>query len=229
MMAERKMDGARIGYRPLVEGELTAEERARAYGKSDRAARMAEAQARLIAAAGKDQPGFDAHAKWVVATCRVGQERIACDELAAAKIEFWCPMSEERRPPTRGKRAETIRRPVFHGYLFVRLLPYAEAWMGALTASRLTGFMGIDGVPVCLSDRFFNSLKTNAKRPDVAHAKGGKHAAWVGRKAEVRDGPFVHFMATVKRVFANDTRVEAEVNIFGRATLCEFDIDQLKV
>ena len=226
MMHDKNTKGRRLNYRPLRECDMTPAERARVADALSRQRASLAGTARLIAAACQDQPGFDQAARWVVARVKPHEERIASEELTEKGIANWRPIAKRRQPPRHGKQSITIERPIFQGYLFVRLVPSAEAWVGALCASRLSGYLGIDGVPVCLPESFIKALKVDCKKPGLADIPDPFP---IGSRPEITRGPFQGFLSTVEKITANGERLKVEVNVFGRATLVEVGVDQLKL
>ncbi|MDF1606967.1 transcription termination/antitermination protein NusG [Hoeflea sp. YIM 152468] len=216
--------GRRLNGRQVNPGELTTEQRARIDDEIRRCGLEAGSADRLMkAACGRID---DERLEWVIARVPVGQERIASDELKARSIAVWCPMASERRNAKRGRPAVTVERPIFTGYVFLRLPDCAEAWIGAGIAGRVTGYLGVDGVPAKIPASEINTLMIKVKSPEVASLVPRIRA---GMSAIVRDGPFAAFEAKIRRVMRSHGRAEVEVNIFGRITPVELGLDQLKI
>lgn len=214
----------RLKVRQVNPGEMTAQQRARVDEAVARRWLEADAAERLMQAArGRVD---DERLAWVIARVPVGQERIALDELQAAKIAVWCPMASEKRNPKRGMKAVIVERPLFTGYVFLRLPDCAEAWVGAGIAGRLSGYLGNDGVPAKIPARVINTLMIKVKSPEVASLVPRVRA---GMNAVVRDGPFASFEAKIKRVMRGHGRAEVEVSIFGRLVPVELELDQLRI
>lgn len=193
---------------------------------------MADAERRagrnLIAMATKDVAGFDRLARWIVATCRPGLELRIEEELTEWGIESWCPVEMKLLRPRRGIAAKKIPRPLFRGYVFVRVVPTMEAYAGVLSASRISHLMGRDGKPFLMPDELMKKLRLRvAKR--VAKQDDGKDDWWVDRKATVTHGPFASFTATIRSLLGKGDRVSAEVEIFGRMTAIELDVDSIRI
>lgn len=229
MMHDRTFDRAgtrakRLKVRQVSPGELTPQQRIRVEERMQRQALQADSAERLMQAA---QGSIDDESlTWVVARVPAGQERIALDELRARKIAVWCPMASERRNAKRGRPAVTLERPIFTGYVFLRLDYCAEAWIGAGIAGRVSGYLGHDGVPVKIPAGIVKALMIKVKSPEVASLVPRVRA---GMKAVVSDGPFASFDAKIKRVMRGHGRAEVEVSIFGRIVPVELELDQLTV
>lgn len=225
MMRVSNLKGGKVKVRSVNPSELTALQRRRAEDASRRAEATSTGGSRLIAAARCTRPEFEIKARWYVARCRAGQEARIAEELTLEGVEVWAPMKEVRRKKRFGEGVVVYSVPVFHSYVFVRLYPDAEAWVGALMASRLLCFVGKDGVPVPIATTMINALKLNAfKRPKKDEDLPFK----VAESVRVKDGPFAGFVATVKALMGKHWRADVEVDIFGRMTHVELEIDQLE-
>ena len=148
------------------------------------------------------------------------------EELKVKNIAVWCPMASERRNPKRGMKAVTVERPIFTGYVFLRLPDCAEAWIGAGIAGRLSGYLGNDGVPAKIPANRINTLMIKVKSPEVASLVPRVRP---GMNAIVRNGPFASFEARIMRVMRGKGRAEVEVSLFGSVVPVELELDQLKV
>jgi transcriptional antiterminator NusG len=229
MMHDRTFDRAgkrakRLKVRQVSPGEMTPQQRMRMEERMQRQALQADSAERLMQAA---QGSIDDdNLAWVVARVPAGQERIAVDELKARKIAVWCPMASERRNAKRGRPAVTIERPIFTGYVFLRLPHCPEAWVGAGIAGRISGYLGCDGVPLRIPVDKIKALMIKVKSPEVSSLVPRVRA---GMKAIVDDGPFASFEAKIKRVMRGKGRAEVEVNLFGQIVPVELELDQLRV
>jgi transcriptional antiterminator NusG len=214
----------RLNVRLVHPGELTPAQRARINEKAHRRGLEAASAERLIDAARGRMD--DDRLTWVIGRVPVGQERIACEELKEKGIAVWCPMASERRKPKRGRPAVIVERPIFTAYVFLRLPYCAEAWIGAGIAGRISSYLGVNGVPLKISAKDINALMIKVKSPEVATLVPRVRA---GMKAIVNEGPFASFEAKIKRVMRGHGRAQVEVNIFGRVTPVELELDQLTV
>jgi len=229
MMHDRTFNRAgsrarRLKVRQVSPGEMTPAQRARVDDASHRRGLEADSAERLMdAACGSID---DERLSWVIARVPVGQERIALEELRARKIAVWCPMASERRNPKRGRKVLNVERPIFTGYVFLRLPWSAEAWIGAGIAGRVSGYLGNDGVPARIPASIVKTLMIKVKSPEVASLVPRVRA---GMQAIVRDGPFASFEAKILRVMRGKGRAEVEVSLFGSVVPVEIELDQLRV
>lgn len=228
MMTVRNTNGKQLAYRPVHAGELTELQRERIDIARHRAERLRDGHNGLIEAASSRFLGFDAIARWVVATCRLGSEETIAAELAALGIVTWCPKEHLRTRPRRKLKPVDIYRPYFGGYLFVRVVPSREAFAGLLAASRLQGLMGREGEPYLMPEKLMNIIILAAKKDETDQKDRPKMPVRVGQRIDIHSGPFANFQATVRRLIPERWKLEAEVSLFGRMTPVELDIDSIE-
>jgi transcriptional antiterminator NusG len=228
MMTVRNVNGKQLAYRPVHEGELTARQRERIEDARHRAQRLRDGHICLVEAASRHVRGFEAMARWIVATCRPGSEEGIARELDEVGIVTWCPKEHLRTRPRRKLKPVDIYRPYFGGYLFVRVIPTREAFAGVLAASRLVGIMGREGQPFLMPEKLMNVLILAAKKDELDQQDKPKMPVRVGQRVDIHSGPFANFQATVRRLIPERWKVEAEVSLFGRMTPIELDVDSIE-
>ncbi|MCF1433176.1 transcriptional antiterminator [Agrobacterium vitis] len=173
---------------------------------------------RQIAMARRDRPDFDQLARWVVARCKSGLEQAIRDALTEQGIECWCPCERRRLPPRRRKPAITVERPLFRGYLFVRVIPDNEAYAGLLLASKLQSLMGQDGKPYLMPEALMRQLQLSARTAERQHMDAGDVPPvpdMLGKQVTIRSGPFADFVVTVRKVLSRRGQVVVDVPMFG--------------
>jgi len=149
------------------------------------------------------------------------------EELREQGIRAWCPLEKMRARPRRSLKAVDIYRPYFKGYLFVRVVPDNEAFVGLLSASRVKGLMGYEGRPFLMPERLMDGLMLGAKK-DKQHQEDDRVLpVRKGQQVVIRSGPFSDLQATIRRVVGSRWKVLAEVEMFGRMTTLELDIDSV--
>lgn len=227
MTMQHRINGKKISYKPRIASDLTAVELSRIDEGKVKAERARSAHRNLIRMAQKDVAGFDARARWIVGTCRSGMEQSIGDELKEQKIGTWCPLEHYRTRPRRGLKPVDIYKPFFRGYLFVQVVPCHEAFAGVLCASRLNSLMGRDGEPFLMPPRLMDALMLSVQKDDLKQDDEKPLPVHKGDRIVIRSGPFVDFQTTVRKVIGERWKLQAEVNIFGRMTPIELDIDSV--
>jgi transcription termination/antitermination protein NusG len=187
---------------------------------------------RMIAMARQDRLGFECSARWVVASCQSGLEQTIRDSLQQQGIECWCPCERLRLPPRRGKPAVEIQRAIFRGYLFVRVFPDNEAFVGLLAASKLRGLMGRDGKPHLMPETLMQKLMLAAKKGQRKHMDVSSVPVVpdvLGKTVTIRSGPFADFVVTVRKVLSKRGQVVVEVPMFGGMSEITLGVDTVVV
>ncbi len=150
------------------------------------------------------------------------------EELAACGIESWCPVEMKLRRARRGLKAVENPCALFRGYVFVHVIPTMEAFAGVLSASRIGGLMGRDGRPFLMPEDLMRRMRLRAQKRE-AKQKDEAAQEWRNRKVTVRHGPFASLTATIRDLLGKGDRVSVEVDIFGRMTVMELDVDSIQI
>lgn len=146
--------------------------------------------------------------------------------IRAAGYEVFCP--RERRRVRHARRVETVLRPYYPGYVFVRFDPRAEGWqeIGCLPGARGI-IVNPAGIPIQMPAGLVERMIRAADADGVMPAPKGKRGAAVplferGQKVCASDGPFAGFPGVVDELRPQD-RFAVIMEIFGRATVIEID------
>ena len=211
-------------HEPLNGRKLTARE-AIAVEKNEAARAMRDWL--RAAAADRSPDGIHGGPFWYLIRVRRGAEWKTAAILRMHGIMAWCPrrIAVEKKPRGQGKRR--FRQVICQGYLFVQIAPCAHAVHGVMTFRDLVhGFVGCGERPYMVRTSDIKALRDEVARlPSVKD--GGDSLFAKGTMVLIKDGPFVGFEGCVERPDNARGRLHAEVSLFGRATLCEFELDQL--
>lgn len=97
--------------------------------------------------------------RWVVLRVSSRNEIAVHDHLQKTGIETWMPLKKALQPRRNSRPRKEIEMPVFNGYLFVKVFPCAESWVGL---SRISGVIslicGQQGA-LMVGDNYINDLK----------------------------------------------------------------------
>lgn len=222
----------KIDYRAMVEAELSDRERAGIYGKQSAAEWRRGCFEDLVSPARRDRQGFDKLARWLVVTCRVGRENDVSDSLSAAEIECWCPRERLKARPRRGLQAVDIFRPIFRGYLFVRVVPDSLAYAGLLATGKVRGLMYQDGKPYVMPETLMRTLmlaalESERKQKDVNELPPLPDL--LNKRVVIRSGPFADFAVTVRKLLAKRRQVVVDVPMFGGMKEVELGVDSIRL
>lgn len=141
-------------------------------------------------------PADDARNVWHVAQLRQGCEPVARQNLERQGFGVFAPFEEVS--VRRGQRFQSVRKPLFPGYMFVSLSPDPARWRSANATygvTRLVGFQGNRPAPI--SSDFMAALK--------ARCDGAGKLLPIGQFREqdqvrIVSGPLAGFVATIETI-----------------------------
>ncbi|WOC15455.1 Transcription antitermination protein RfaH [Pseudochrobactrum sp. MP213Fo] len=109
----------------------------------------------LAIAAGDEQ----SNKQWFVLRTAHNKEKDVSNSVQSFGIEAWLPVKTQMRSVKYTMKKKPVEVPVFSGYLFVKVVPCAESWVGL---SRIKGavslIFGQQGALV-VSDQYMSDLK----------------------------------------------------------------------
>ncbi len=148
---------------------------------------------------------------WYVVHCRANSERRAETNLLRQEYEVWLPMYHKTRRHAR--RQETVLRPLFPRYLFVRLDLSSEPWRPILSTFGVhTIVSGADG-PLPIGDDVVAALQARAGEGGVFDI--ARSVIKFGDQVRVQGGP----MADLEGIFEaelDSDRVMILLKLMGR-------------
>ena len=119
-----------------------------------------------------------------------------------------------------GKRKETENK-LYPSYVFVKMVLTDETWYIVRNTRGVTGFVGASSQkPSPLSQKEVDAMGVESKKQTIDFA--------VGDNVEIADGPLAGFIGEVVEIDAEAMKVKVNVSMFGRETLSELDLLQVK-
>ena len=119
-----------------------------------------------------------------------------------------------------GKRKETENK-LYPSYVFVKMILTDETWYIGRNTRGVTGFVGASSQkPSPLSQKEVDAMGVESKKQTIDFA--------VGDNVEIADGPLAGFIGEVVEIDADAMKVKVNVSMFGRETLSELDLLQVK-
>lgn len=119
-----------------------------------------------------------------------------------------------------GKRKETENK-LYPSYVFVKMVLTDETWYIVRNTRGVTGFVGASSQkPSPLSQKEVDAMGVESKKQTIDFA--------VGDNVEIADGPLAGFIGEVVEIDADAMKVKVKVSMFGRETLSELDLLQVK-
>ena len=119
-----------------------------------------------------------------------------------------------------GKRKE-VENKLYPAYVFVKMILTDETWYIVRNTRGVTGFVGASSQkPSPLSQKEVDAMGVETKSQTIDFA--------VGDNVEIADGPLAGFIGEVVEIDADAMKVKVNVSMFGRETLSELDLLQVK-
>lgn len=183
----------------------------------------------MKAAARKDRSDHDRLARWHVATCRDATGAVAA--LSGCCIEAWLPIVRKRMAPRRGRPARVVERAVWPGYVFVRLVPEAHAWAGAMLAGDLTGWIAAGGAgePATVGDGEMARLIACSSADDFEEEARRIGLPKRGETWEIMAGPMCGHRGEVVRVDERAARVQMLLDLLGAQIPVTMGLDDVAI
>ena len=167
-------------------------------------------------------------AKWYVVHTYSGYEnKVASSLEAVIENRNLRDMIQDVRIPVEtvveikdGKRKETENK-LYPSYVFVKMVLTDETWYIVRNTRGVTGFVGASSQkPSPLSQKEVDAMGVESKKQTIDFA--------VGDNVEIADGPLAGFVGEVVEIDADAMKVKVNVSMFGRETLSELDLLQVK-
>ncbi|MBQ7284599.1 MAG: transcription termination/antitermination protein NusG [Oscillospiraceae bacterium] len=119
-----------------------------------------------------------------------------------------------------GKRKETENK-LYPSYVFVKMVLTDETWYIVRNTRGVTGFVGASSQkPSPLSQKEVDAMGVETRSQTIDFA--------VGDNVEIADGPLAGFIGEVVEIDTDALKVKVKVSMFGRETLSELDLLQVK-
>ena len=131
---------------------------------------------------------------WVAASTHVHKESVAITNLERQGFDAYCPMI--RRRVRHARRLRDVMRPLFPGYVFVRLDLDRDQWRPIMSTIGVRQLIRFGDRLGALPATFVESLLAREQDGAITLPKA-KDAYVPGEKVRLREGPFEGLIATV--------------------------------
>ena len=158
---------------------------------------------------------------WGVVNTQPHKERIALENLQRQDFHAYCPLI--RRRLNHSRRVTEALRPLFPGYLFVRIDAETQPWRPVLSTYGVRTLVRCGDELSLIADAFVQSLK--AREVDGAIVRPASPYR-VGQQVRVAGGPFDGLVATVIEMHEND-RLTVLMELLSRAVRVRVDECQI--
>jgi transcriptional antiterminator RfaH len=149
---------------------------------------------------------------WVVVNTQPHREHIALDNLARQEFHAYCPMMRKR--VRHARRTQEVLRPLFPGYLFVRVHPDLQRWRPILSTYGVRTLVCCGERPSFIDEGFIAGLK--ARELDGAIVRPASPYR-PGQQVKMAGGAFDGLIATILEMDEKD-RLVVLMDLLNRPT-----------
>ena len=158
---------------------------------------------------------------WIVINTHPHREHIALESLRQRDFETYYPLIRKRR--SHARRIETVLRPLFPNYLFVRVKMERAHWRPILSTHGVRTIVRMGQELSYVEDSFIASLRAREMdgaivRPDSPYR--------IGQKVQIAAGPFDGIVATIIGMNEKD-RLVVLLDLMQRSVKMTLTCDQV--
>ena len=115
---------------------------------------------------------------------------------------------------------KTVERKVFPGYVLVKMIMTDETWHLVRNVRGVTGFVCDGNKPIPLTEEEVASMGVEKKEVVVGYQ--------VGDSVKITEGALESFLGIVEEIDLERSKVRVMVEMFGRETPVELELDQVE-
>ena len=160
--------------------------------------------------------------KWYLAQCKPNATHIAVRNLDNQGFASFLPLQEGTKRKGRGFHHQI--RPLFPGYLFVQLDTTEGPWRRINSTRGIARLVRLGAEPSVVPDAIIANLMQRCDEMGIIQDAGALEA---GDQAQVTQGPFSGFVATIANIEAN-ARIYILLDIMGQSTKVSIDAKVIK-
>ncbi|GAB2695698.1 transcription termination/antitermination protein NusG [Paenibacillus thermoaerophilus] len=135
------------------------------------------------------------------------------------------PMEEE--VVNKDGKKKTVMRKVYPGYVLVEMIQTDDSWYVVRNTPGVTGFVGSTGsgskpTPLLPEevDQILKHMGIEDPKPKIDFE--------LKESVRVMTGPFANFVGTIEEIIADKHKLKVHVNMFGRETPLELEVNQVE-
>lgn len=159
---------------------------------------------------------------WFVVRAKTGIEDRAAGHLCNQGFEVYLP--RYRKQVRHARKTQTVLRPVFPGYLFVRIDLEQQRWRAINGTVGVISLVGFGGSPSPLSDAIIDAIRASEDKTGAITIS--LQGLQKGDRVRVREGAFADHMALLEEV-CDAKRVILLLDLMGREVRVTSPIENL--
>ncbi len=130
-------------------------------------------------------------------------------------------LPEEEVTEIKDDKQKTVKRKVFPGYLFIKMVMDSESWYVVRNTRGVTSFVGPGSKPVPLTDEEIEglALETRTVQFDLS----------IGDTVRICEGPLADFVGEITQINEAEQKFIVVVSMFGRETPVELEYGQAEL
>ena len=197
-----------------------------ALAEADRAERCRQLRQTLLAAASRDVAGDP---QWFVLSVRNRSEIALRDRLVAENICAWVPTRKARCVRRRTRKNGRNSVAIFSGYVFVRIVPSARAFVGLTMIRDVEAVLGDGKRPLPIDRRSMNELNGLIDAGAFDDSRALRREQLVGGdRVEIREGSFAYVTAVVMDGYRGTRHVRCMAALFGGKAPISVPLENLR-
>jgi transcriptional antiterminator RfaH len=160
-------------------------------------------------------------ATWAVVNSHPHKERIALENLERQEFQTYCPLVRRRR--SHARRVSDVLRPLFPGYLFVRVNPEVQRWRSVLSTSGVRAVVRCGDRLSLIEDSFVRSLRAREADGVITRPPSPYQ---IGQQVRMAGGVFDGLVATIIEMDDRD-RLTVLMDLLSRPVKVKVDERQI--
>jgi transcriptional antiterminator RfaH len=163
---------------------------------------------------------------WAVVNTHPHREHVACENLTRQEFEIYCPLVRKLRRHAR--QTTSVLRPLFPGYVFLRVDPDRTRWRPILSTIGVRTVVRFGDRLGSLADEFIDAIRAREEngvivRPEVLRPT---MPYTIGQQVRLNGGAFDGVIATILALEDNE-RLVVLMDLLRRGVQVKVTMDQV--
>jgi len=155
--------------------------------------------------------------RWYLVQFKPNASQIAVRNLENQNFSTFLPLQEITK--RKGKTFQRQIRPLFPGYLFIQIAPDQGPWRQVNSTRGVTRLVRLGAEPSVVPNEIVEALIARCDKQSIFSqtSKTQSSKLHAGNQAQVNQGPFSGFIATISDIEPNN-RIHILIEIMGQTT-----------